>query len=118
MKPSKISVLGFQFYGGSEDGCIFALYPECLKDMVVMINDAKDFLRNSGSKWAEMTMLSRDGQKEVVNLYLEQDKMESAQKADFQDTNFLGVMNSVMTNVMTNVMPSVEDDPYQWSFGN
>lgn len=113
MKPSRISVLGFQFYGGKEDGCIFALYPECLKDMVVMINDAKEFLRDSGSKWAEMTMLSRDGQKEVVNLYVEQDKVESefksAKQADFQDTNFMGVMP---------VMPNMNNDPYQWTFGN
>lgn len=110
MKPSKISVLGFQFHGGDQDGCLFALYPKNVKDTLVMIEDAKAFFRESGSKWADMTMISLDGQKEIVSLYLDQDKsvqsvLSKASTPNFADTT---IMHVVKNNI------DITEDTYVW----
>ena len=102
-----------EVFGGDQDGCIFALYPKCVQDTLVMINDAKSFLSESKSKWAEMTMISRNGQKEIVKLYQAQDEVESVaqavEQADFQDTIILDNEPNLDT---------VDNDPYSWSAYN
>lgn len=101
MKPSKIAVLGFKFHGGDVEGCLFALYPSNLQDTLVMITDAKKFLSDTGSEWAEMTMRSKDGEQEIVKLYKEQNSTDASKK--------------VSDVVQPVPVKTVEVDPYIWS---
>jgi len=102
MKPSNIEVLGFKFHGGDAENCLFVLYPSCVQDTLNMITDAKNYISETGSKWAEMTMRSKDGQQEIVKLYREQDMVaQSAQHAP-------KMVPSVSKT-------SVNEDPYMWS---
>lgn len=100
MQPRNIAILGFKFFGGDAEGCLFIEHPKNLGDTFKMIEAAKAFMKDSGSHWAEMTMQGKDGRQELINLYSEQ----------------VAMYRSISDSTVTIPVPSkLELDPYAWA---
>lgn len=101
MQPNSIKTLGFKFFGGNIDDCMFMEHPKTIKETLTAIKTAREMLKDSGSKWFELTMIAKEGHKELVKMYAEQSTTPVAAPMKPSDI----------------YTASIDDDPYQWSYG-
>ena len=88
MKPSTIQAIGFKLVGGKSDGSFVVHFPKSLSEIVVALNEAMDFLKNSDTRWIEMQMLNREGKKELRTLYKAQED-KSKDESDFDPDPYI-----------------------------
>ena len=103
MRPLDIAVLGFKFYGGEADGCMFIEHPSTVRDTINAIDQARAFIKDSGAQWVDLTMRSNDGKQELVKLYA---------------SKYCNVKASAVTKQEAPVPTALELDPYSWANGN
>lgn len=116
MQPRNIKTLGFNFFGGNAEGCLFVEHPEDLKATFNAIEAAKAFMKESESQWVEMTMYGKDGKKELVNMYSEQFSHERTVK--IMAAKPLELATAVAKPVVVPKPTALDLDPYNWSYHN
>jgi len=74
MLPREIMTLGFNFFGGDIEGCLFLEHPTSLEETARIIKEARELLHSSNSEYADMIMRNKEGKQELVKLYSDQKK--------------------------------------------
>ena len=102
MRPLDIAVLGFKFFGGEADGCLFIEHPATVRDTINAIDQARAYMKDSGAHWIDLTMRANDGSQELAKLYAKQ---------------YCDVKASAVTKREAPVPTALELDPYSWAYG-
>lgn len=102
MRPLDITVLGFKFFGGEANDCLFIEHPKDVRETILAIDQARKFLKDTGAHWVDLTMRSKDGKQELIKLYAK---------------DYCPLNASKVLNVNAPIPTALELDPYSWANG-